>query len=72
PLVWFQDSLDLQASRGRCDSVTVAELDTFEVVPDDATGQATFDAEGNDSGHYFSRVIHWPGYEDGKVIGRRY
>lgn len=37
-------------------------------------GQITFDAEGNDNIHspYFSRHIHWPGYNSGVTIGRGY
>jgi uncharacterized protein (TIGR02594 family) len=35
-------------------------------------GQVTFDAEGQDSGHYFSRVCHWPGGNSGVTIGRGY
>lgn len=35
-------------------------------------GQVTFDAEGQDSGRYFSRVLHWPGGNSGVTIGRGY
>jgi uncharacterized protein (TIGR02594 family) len=35
-------------------------------------GQVTFDAEGQDSGKYFSRVCHWPGGNSGVTIGRGY
>ncbi len=35
-------------------------------------GQITFDAEGQDSGPYFSRVCHWPGGGSGVTIGRGY
>jgi uncharacterized protein (TIGR02594 family) len=35
-------------------------------------GQVTFDAEGQDSGPYFSRVCHWPGGNSGVTIGRGY
>lgn len=35
-------------------------------------GQVTFDAEGQDSGLYFSRVCHWPGGNSGVTIGRGY
>jgi uncharacterized protein (TIGR02594 family) len=35
-------------------------------------GQVTFDAEGQDSGAYFSRVCHWPGGNSGVTIGRGY
>ena len=35
-------------------------------------GQVTFDAEGHDSGKFFSRVCHWPGGNSGVTIGRGY
>ncbi len=35
-------------------------------------GQVTFDAEGHDSGRFFSRVCHWPGGASGVTIGRGY
>lgn len=35
-------------------------------------GQVTFDAEGNEGGHFHSRTAHWPGGASGVTIGRGY
>lgn len=63
-------------ANGRSENVITPRFVTIDPEHPDLTvgfGQATFDAEGmEESGPYFSRLMHWPGGNSGVTIGRGY